>query len=276
MSQRADSLLVLLVALAAIGTLRAPAMERYYEAQTYEDLYVLPPPNWLVVASLGHRSAMADLVWMKALVYVGNEFSARGHVANIYRYTDAIVALDPDFRRVYSWVASAALYRPQEVSTNEQMRVLSYLREGVRRFPDDGRLAWELGATLMYELAPLTQGEQRDALRAEGLEHLAAATRLGAGHSWMVLSNASQLEALGRSDRAVAHLREMYATVQEESIRAEILARIEALQSAADAEALQNEVVALERRREEQWPWLPGEFFILLGERVREVTRTQE
>jgi hypothetical protein len=243
-------------------------MRRYLDTQRYEDIYTLPPNEWLVAGSLGHRRAAADLIWMRALVYIGDEFSVRGEVVNVYRYTDAILALDPDFRRVYSWVASAALYRPQEVPVEQQMHVLSYLREGVRRFPDDGRLAWELGATLMYELAPFHTGAERDALRAEGLEHLAAATRLGAGPAWMILNNAYQLEALGRADRALAHLREMYASIQDEAMRAEILARIEAMQSAADAEALRNEVEALETRRREDWPWIPGEFFLLLGDRV--------
>ena len=53
-------------------------MNGFVQAQRYEDLYYLPPPAWLAVMSLGHREAFADVVWMKGLVYVGDEFREDG------------------------------------------------------------------------------------------------------------------------------------------------------------------------------------------------------
>jgi len=55
-------------------------MDHYLSMQAYEDIYYLPPPKWLQVMSLGHRRAVADLIWLRALIYFGDEFVNRGAV----------------------------------------------------------------------------------------------------------------------------------------------------------------------------------------------------
>jgi hypothetical protein len=129
--------------------------QRHFLAtQRYEDVYYLPPPGWLELFALGHREAVAGLIWLRALVYFGDEVHHGGGVQNLYNYTEAMLALDRHFKRVYTWVATNAIYRPGQVENEDVQRAVEYLEQGVRLFPDDGELAWALGATYLYELAP--------------------------------------------------------------------------------------------------------------------------
>src|SRR5688572_8030137 len=100
---------VLSIALAALASdrLRAGAHDRYMSAQRYEDIYYLPPADWLRVFSLGYDEALADLIWMRALVYFGQEFEHAGRLEYVFEYGDAIAALDPHFLAIYRWIGMA-------------------------------------------------------------------------------------------------------------------------------------------------------------------------
>lgn len=262
------SLLLILPALALTSLTRPEAMSAFLETQSYEDVYYLPEPAWLAVLSMGHDEALADLLWMQSLVYVGDEFVHRGDVENVYRYADAVLALDPDFRRAYSWAATMGLYRPVAPSMEEARQAAGYLERGVARFPDDGELVWELAAVYNFELPSLTRDpDEQRRYRELGAEHMVAAARMGAGPRWLALSNATRLEALGRMDQAVRHLEEMYAVVDDEATRAEIAARLEGLRAEATVEALRSAEQDLALRARRDFPWVPVDFMVLLGER---------
>lgn len=244
-------------------------MDAYLEAQTYEDVYYLPSPTWLHRAALGHDEAAADLVWMSALVYVGDEYAHRGDVENVYRYADAILYLDPDFRRAYTWAATMGLYRPTAPTLDEGRRAVRFLEQGIERFPNDGELHWELGAAYSFELPSLTHDPAEKArFREIGTEFMTSAARLGAGPRWLALSNATRLEALGRLDAAIRHLEEMYALVRDDESREEIATRLEELRAGAETEALRSASRDLARRWEDEFPWVPVDFYVVLGPRV--------
>ncbi|MEM9067801.1 MAG: hypothetical protein AAGE52_04820 [Myxococcota bacterium] len=249
-------------------TLRGSAMDAYLEERSYEDVYVLPSAEWLSVFSAGHHEAVADLVWAKALVYVGDEFRHEGGLRNVFRYADAILTLDPDHRRAYRWVGTMGLYRPTGTTLEDGERTVGFLRQGVERFPNDGELVWDLAATLTYELPSFTDDlAEKERYRAEGSEFMMRAAELGAGPHWLVLTNATSLVELGRTEQAIRHLEEMYPLVDDEETRRDILFRIELLQGQADAEALRRIHADLEAAREESYPYIPMDLFLFVGER---------
>ncbi|MBW2507597.1 MAG: hypothetical protein JRE81_03105, partial [Deltaproteobacteria bacterium] len=84
MGVRIIAVALLLAALAGVWSLRGRAMDHYLETQAYEDIYYLPPPDWLQVMSLGYRRALADLIWLRALIYFGDEFENRGAVKHVF------------------------------------------------------------------------------------------------------------------------------------------------------------------------------------------------
>ncbi|MFW6087256.1 MAG: hypothetical protein ACODAG_08630 [Myxococcota bacterium] len=250
-------------------TIRVRAMDHYLATQTYEDVYYVPPSSWLPVFSLGYREAAADLLWMRGLVYFGDELVHRGQVKHIFNYGDAIVTLDPHFNRAYRWVAMAALYNPKtELSLEDVERARAFLAEGVRRFPDDGELAWEMGALLAYELLPrIEDPQERERIKATAADHMMVAARQGAGPPWLTLTNATQLEGLGRTEQAVRHLEEMYSLVSDPATREQIRLQIANLRSEAHAEAIERTWSDLEQRRREEFPYMPMGLYLLVRPR---------
>lgn len=273
-------LVVCLSLLAALGlpisVLRAEAMDTYLGTRGYEDIYVVPPPSTLAFASLGHRRAAADLVWMRALVYVGDEFRHRGGLSNIFRYAEAIVSLDPRFKRVYHWIAVAGLYQTDETTMAEVEATLSLLRQGLRRFPNDGAMLWDIGTTLQYELVPrLPRGStERNAAEAEATNLMVEAARRGAGPAWLSILNITRLKAAGETTRAITHLEEMYSQVGDAAVREEIEEQLSQLRGRAQSDAFVQVNEDFVTRWQSRRPWLPDGLFLLLEPPARPADQT--
>jgi len=256
--------------LAGVWSLRGRAMDQYLETQTYEDIYYLPPPHWLEVMSLGHRRALADLIWLRALIYFGDEFANRGAVKHVFNYGDSMLALDPDFKRVYHWVGMAGVYTPTGASPELMERAVDVLRRGAERFPNDGELAWDVGATINYELLPYLPKDDpnRERLKEEANDYMMAAARLGAGPSWLVLTNATSLRKLGQTDRELRHLEEMYAMIRDPKVKAQIGIRLIQLRDEAYAEAFRSTNEEFEKRREEEFPYMPSTLYFFVADPI--------
>lgn len=258
---------LLAAALSALA-LRASAHAPYQHAQRYEDVYYLPPPDALRVMSLGWDEALADLIWLRALIYFGEELEHGGDVEHVYAYAEAMVELDPDFAAAYRWVGTAALYRPVAITAADVERAVAFMQRGARRFPMNGELAYDIGGALAYELTPLLDGDEAKArARARAVPYLLTAARLGAGPEWLVLSNATTLTRLGQTEQAARHLEDMYASTEDPAIRAQIGERIRSLREQADAEAFLVAMEELEQNRQRDFPYAPAGLFLLLGPR---------
>lgn len=268
---RTLALVVALALAAVIGTsLRRGAMRTYFATQTYEDVYYLPDTAWLPVLSLGHREAAADLVFTRALLYMGDEFYERGDLENAFRYADAMIALDPDFRAAYEWIATAGIYRPHGVTLDDHYRTLRYLERAVARFPNDGELEWQLGAAMAYELAPILPASSPDRarLRAAAREHFIRAATLGAGPEWLAYSNAMDQAEAGEVERALRHLRTLHAVTSDDTVRTEIEHRIETLEGESAANTLRAAREDFVRRHREEFPYIPETLYMLLAPRI--------
>lgn len=260
------TLVLLIVGVVTLRSLRVRSMERYLEGQTYEDLYYLPSASWLKALSLGYDEALADLVWMKALIYYGEEYKEKGAVRHVFHYADALLTLDPDFRRAYRWVGMAALYRPQGATLEDMKRATEYLERGVRRFPDDGELAWDLGASITYEILPyIDDPVEKESLRRKGVEHMLAAARLGAGPPWVTLSNVAELKRLGELEQAARHLEEMYLSIQDGEVREQIRRQLLRLRSESASRATRQAIEELRAAWLRDYPWLPVELYLLVS-----------
>lgn len=241
-------------------------VRHFLATRRYEDVYYLPPPEWLPVFSLGHREALADLIWLRSLIYFSEELGVRGEVAHLYAYTDAMLALDQRFKKVYTWAASCAIYRSGTVTEADIRKSIAYLERAVRLFPDDGELAWAAGGNYLYELVPnMRPGPERDEARRKGVEHLRVATRMGAGPPWLVLAAASELNRLGQRELLIQHLQDLYDKISEPSVRAEVEQRLAALRDQAFAEAFKRTNDELEAARLAHFPYLDQGLYLLVG-----------
>jgi hypothetical protein len=247
------------------AALRLVAHEQAQAAETYEDVYYLPPPSWLRVLSLGHREALADLLWCRALVYLGDEFAHQGEVRFVFDYTESMLALDPDFVAVYAWVATAGVYQPAGAVPEDIRRSVEILERGRARFPEDGRLAWLTGATLAFELTPMLPEQERDEVRLRGAEHLMDAVRLGTAPEWLLMSNVSVLERLGRAEVAAEFLEGMYDTISDDSVRLEIASRLGTLRDEAYGSAFVEASDTFEAARLRRYDYVHPSLYFLLA-----------
>lgn len=250
-------------------TLRLDAFAQHREGRRYEDIYYLPDAKWLPVLSLGFRQALAGLIWCKSLVYFGEELGQRGAVKYVFSYTDAVLALDPSFRSAYQWVATAAIYRPVDVSMTNGLRAAGYLERAVQRWPNDGELRWDYGSLLRFELAPLeTDPARKRALLEKASPQLEAAARLGAGPPWLALNNADLLNKLGKAEQAIRQLEDMHGTVQSDEVRQEIERRLLELRTHSYVEAMKVANAEFESARLQSYPYLSPGLFMLVGSKL--------
>jgi tetratricopeptide (TPR) repeat protein len=265
-----QALLVIAVAAGCYVTreLRLAAFHSHLASQSYEDRYYLPPAEWLPLMSLGFRAALADLIWCRSLIYFGEELVHKGGVKFAFEYTDAVLALDPDFRSAYAWIGTAALYRAKGVTYEDGLRATSYLKRAVDRWPSDGDLHWRYASILRFELAPMLKpGPQKDHLIALSAPHLVAAANLGAGPAWLSLNSVALLERLGQKEQAIRHMEEVYGTVQDERTKRLIEDRLREMRSESFVEALRTANQELESERLASYPYLTPSMFILVGPR---------
>jgi tetratricopeptide (TPR) repeat protein len=265
-------LIAVIVAAGYFGReLRLVVFEQRQGSLRHEDIYYLPPAQWLPVMSGGFQAALADLIWCKSLVYFGEELLQQGTIRYVFEYTDAVLALDPDFRSAYTWIATAALYQPQETSLDDGLRAAEYLERAIKRWPNDGELHWRYGALLRFELAPsLPSGPRKDALAARAAPHLAIAASLGAGPPWLALNSSSLLQRIGKTEQAIRHLEEVYGTVQDNLTKQRIEEQLAALRSRAFVEALKTANAEFEQRRAASYPYLSPNLFLLVGDKLAE------
>lgn len=260
--------LILLLALGsafASHLLRGRASAEFHARQTYEDVYYLPSPAALQVLSLGYRRALADLIWMRAQIYVGDELAERGGADHIFHYTEAMLAVDPDFRRVYRWIGVTGVYRSRDSTVAEVERAIAIMERGIERFPDDPKLVWDLGATIAFDLVPrMEPSEERAEYERRGAELLQEAARRGEGPPWLVFSTIAQLSRLGENQRAIEHLQEMYLLADDPTLRAQIEAELWERQADIDGVAYIELMRAIEAERSELYPFVPPDFYPLL------------
>jgi hypothetical protein len=95
------SLLPILLLAGMLGTHRQLRDERASFPRDQDVLY-LPPARHLGPMSLGYREALADLIWIRAVIFAGDRVGGTNHQW-IMEYLEAIYSLAPGFRRPYAW-----------------------------------------------------------------------------------------------------------------------------------------------------------------------------
>ncbi|MCC7535899.1 MAG: hypothetical protein IT379_06790 [Deltaproteobacteria bacterium] len=255
---------VALVAALLSRELRLRAFVHHRSTQRRVDVYYLPPASVLPVLTLGYRDAAASLVWCRALVYYGEELVHRGAVQHVFDYVEAITALDPDFRHAYLWIATTGIYRGTATGEPEVRRVIEFLERAVARWPDDGELRYQLGATYAFELVPYLPADRRPEAKARGVEELTIAARLGHGPRYLALTNVTQLLRLGRAEQAAQHVEEMLAVTRDDDTREQLLIRLAQLRSEAYAEGFRSAFQGLRDERMRSMPYVTDELFSFL------------
>jgi hypothetical protein len=157
-------------------------LARREDAPPELDVLYVPPPGQLAPMAVGYREALADLIWVRALIYSGSKLG-EAQVDAIGRYVDAITGLSPRFERPYLWGGITVVYGGQSNVTREMVdRAIAIYRAGLREFPESHELLYPFGMLLLTQV-PSTPGyddAERKAMREEGTELIRRAAAFGA------------------------------------------------------------------------------------------------
>ena len=261
--------LILFVGSAAGATLlRADAAEHLRDTRVYDARSFVPDADALPALSLGYDRALADLLWMRALVYLGEEFQHRERAGAVFAYADALLALDPDFQKVYEWIGVVGTYRLGEASEEDYLETLRFLRQGVERFPDDPKMRWDVGATMVFDQprAVRQDAELSARIEAEGLEHVEYAAAHGAAPPWVMVTATAKRQALGQTEQALTNLRQMVGIVDDPAVRQQLEQRIVTLEAQSAQLSRDAELEHLQRRHRATYPWVPLGLWILVDD----------
>jgi hypothetical protein len=261
----AASLVAAVVVLAAVGGARSARQAAEAEApRVLSDEPYAPAPGTAPLITLGYRELAADLLFLRLMGYFGGSESTANGVASL---VEAIVALDPQFHRIYEWGANAITLASRGVDNAAFLRALAVLDAGARRFPDDWKLPYLAGEIYTQDLRT-TDPAQRRAWDERGTLLTESAIRKPNAPIEAATWAATMRTRLGQHQRAVDGLREMLLTTSDEAARARLLAKLAELEHDAASE-LAAELQESRHRFEAAWhaarPAVPASMYLLLG-----------
>jgi hypothetical protein len=257
-----------LVALTRGALLRTLALRAAWPAE--DDTLYLPGANALRAASLGHTELAADLLAARTNVYFGAQIAARGGHRWLERYLHTALDLDPTFHSLYRRGATMLVYTGQNISVDALLAADRLLERGIREFPSDWEIWFQLGFNLLFELPPLA-GEDDPRVpewRQRGVEALRQATLLDGVPPWLPNLAAQMLTKQGGDALAIKHLEQTYAVTSDEETRLQIRRKLGALRGGALAAELERESAAVRREIEDRYPYAPEAFSLIAGPRL--------
>lgn len=172
-------LLAIMVA-SALGTRTARLDLRYSQAEMERaggaESFFIPPALALEVASLGHTSFFADMLFMRASMYFIHHLFSDRVFEWLDTYMQTILALDADNPRLYEW-ASQSVKFGQLISNDVLERSNDYARAGIERFPDHWRFYFDIGFNYYMEWQHESE-EERERMRKKALPWFSIASSL--------------------------------------------------------------------------------------------------
>lgn len=263
MRRLALSLVPVLLLAAMIGTHRHLERERASFPRDQDVLY-LPPAQHLAPMSLGYREALADLIWIRAVVFAGDRAGATNHEW-IMEYLEAIYLLAPAFRRPYAWGGVAFIYTGDHIDRAMVDRALALYDRALEHFPEDHELLFAAGMLLTRDVQSLpgyTEAERAAAME-EGAAYIRKAAAFGAPP--LVRELAATLVSEGGADQlAIQFLETQLLQTEDENHRRLLRQKLEVAIGEAGLESLEQMRETFEEERKAERPYVPPDLYILI------------
>ena len=257
-----------LVAVLAIGGARmAREAAEDLAPRTIEDEPYAPAPDAAPMVALGYRELFSDLLFLRLRGYFGGRENTANGIAAL---VEAIIALDPQYHRIYEWGARAITMAGRGVDNAAYLRAVAVLEAGAREFPDDWKLPYLAGEIFTQDLQTKDPAERRT-WDERGTLLTESAIRKPTAPAQAATWAATMRTRLGQHQRAIDGLREMLLVTDDSSTRSRLLDKLAELENASASE-LAAELFDARRRFEAEWqarrPAVPASTYVLLGPRL--------
>jgi len=191
---------------------------------------------------------MADLLYVRLIGYFNGDDSTGHGVADL---AEAIVTLDPRFRRAYDHAANAMTLAKSGVDQGVLLRAVALLEAGRREFPEDYRFPFLAGQIYTQDLktddpALRRTWDEKGALLIERATRMPGAPAGAA--SWAAIMRSK----LGQHERAVTNLREMLLTTNDDSARKKLIAALARIEE-RDANSVDADIQAHAEKFTKRW-----------------------
>jgi len=231
-----------------------------------DDIYPFPPPSILRLATLGYVDATTDTLWGKLLVEHGSHWVEHRPFNDLEQYLDAIVALDPTYRPFYEYVDTLLCYRPMNGHEPDAKAAREYLKAGLLVLPNDADLWLHYGQFVAF-MGPsyLASEDEQQAWRREGALAIQHAVDLGVDVDRGIAASSLLKNRFGETEAAEKFLERAYALTDDESERAEIVARLEAMHADRSLDCSRRTVEAVESAWRRGYTFLDRGTFTLIA-----------
>ncbi|MEE9383816.1 MAG: hypothetical protein V3V08_10420 [Nannocystaceae bacterium] len=267
--------LVVLLTLATSSVLVHDALatrRRIFPADA--DLLYLPPAHQLERMSLGYREALADLVWVRAVVFAGDRIGGK-NFEWINKYLSAIMTLAPTFRRPYHWAGITFVYTGDAVITRDMIdRSIQMYRDGIRQFPEDHELLFALGMLLFRDVQSIEgfSAVERDVARSEGVELLRKSAAFGAPPLVRQLA-ATLVDSFASDQLAISFLETQMMQTSDRRYRRLLRKKLDKLMGTRATDRLDALLRGFLAERDTQLPYVPPPTYALIRDQPRRTAR---
>lgn len=218
-------------AVVGIQLVRARLFERFSALRERTDGYALPSPEQVVVMSLGHRSALADLIFAHVLVWHGLNFEQKRRLEFAADYLDTVSALDPTFRETYYFGDTLIAMQPVSPRREDYVRARRLLERGLAARPGDTELWLSAGQFMAFVAAPWLEDPAEQAeWKLAGARVLARACELVGSNEnipYHCITAAGLFTRAGHREATIQFLERVLAVSDDEEIRAMALSYLE-------------------------------------------------
>jgi hypothetical protein len=233
-----------------------------------EDLLYLPAPQDLRRMSIGYREALADLIWIRAVIFAGSELVGE-HYSWIGDYLEAINCLAPTFRQPYAWGSKITIYTGGALGRGNVELAEKLLRAGLVKFPEDHELLFSLGMTLRTEKSEGAgfTAEEIAAAQDESVRLIRKAAAFGAPSVVRQLA-ASFIDENADIDLRIAYLEEQLLTSEDERHKRYLRNRLDELGKSDNYQRMLELRAQFDVERMSQFPYLREHEYALIRDEV--------
>jgi hypothetical protein len=254
-----------LLALLALGGARFARIAAEQQApKVIADEPYAPAPEAAPLVTLGYRELFADLLFLRLKGYFGGRENTANGVAGL---VEAIVALDPQYQRIYEWGGRAITLAGRGVDNRAYLRAIAVLEAGALQFPEDWKLPYLAGEIYTQDLQTTNPAERR-AWDERGTLLTESAIRKPNAPAQAATWAATMRTRLGQHQRAVDGLREMLLVTSDDNARERLIKKLAELEDDS-ANELAAEVQEARHRFERAWlaarPAVPPSMYVLIG-----------
>ncbi len=244
-------------------------VERHAGLKAKNDVYPLPSPDQTVVASLGYRAALADVIYAHVLVSYGLHVHERRGFDFVGEYLDTIATLDPKFADPYRYADTFLVLQAKKATRADFFKAREILERGMKELPNDSFLWLTAGQYIAY-IAPPHLGDEKlfKQWRLDGARVLARACELiGSNENlpYQCITAATLFSSAGEEEATERFLERVLAVSDDPEIQKMALGYMQTKLSQGARDRVQRRLDRLREARDRTLPAVDKNRFLVIG-----------